>query len=296
MIGDERHKLQNGQLGIEVKAEGAELCSIKHAQNDGEARELLWQAGPAWPRHAPVLFPIVGQLRDNQLRHHGRSFCMTQHGFARDRRFAWVERGPVACRLVLEDDAQSRTCYPFAFRLELAYTLSGRTLRVRHIVTNTGNEVLPASTGAHPAFRWPLRDGIAKQDHVLEFEREEHAPVRRLTDGLLRDRAEPTPVRGRTLALNEALFAEDAVILDRPTSRAVRYGAPGVPGIEIRWDGFQELGVWSKPGAEFLCIEPWHGFADPETFDGEFATKPGLMLIPPGERRELGWQLDVLEA
>jgi galactose mutarotase-like enzyme len=296
MIGDERHKLQNGPLSVEVKADGAELCSVKQAQSYAEGRELLWQAGPAWPRHAPVLFPIVGQLRDNRLRHRGQWFRMTQHGFARDRRFSWVERGPAACRLVLEDDAQSRACYPFAFRLELAYSLSGRTLRVGHTVTNTGDEVLPASLGAHPAFRWPLATGIAKQDHVLEFEREEPAPVRRLTHGLLRDRAEPTPVRGRTLALDEALFAADAVILDRPASRAVRYGAPGVPGIEMRWDGFEELGIWSKPGAEFLCIEPWRGFADPETFDGEFVTKPGLMLIPSGESRELWWQLDLLEA
>jgi galactose mutarotase-like enzyme len=111
--------------------------------------------------------------------------------------------------------------------------------------------------------------------------------VRRLADGLLRENPEPTPIKGQTLALDPALFAADAVILPEPVSQSVRYTAPGAPTIELAWEGFRQLGIWSREAGSFLCIEPWHGTASPADFDGEFADKPGLMLIPPGERRTL---------
>jgi galactose mutarotase-like enzyme len=116
--------------------------------------------------------------------------------------------------------------------------------------------------------------------------------VRRLDGGLLRPGAEPTPIQGETLALAPSLFAADAVILDQVASRSVRYTAPGAEVIEVSWDGFEQLGIWTRmmgddSCADFLCIEPWHGIASPADFDGEFRDKPGLMLIPAGERRVL---------
>ncbi|WP_448204664.1 aldose 1-epimerase family protein [Azospirillum sp. sgz302134] len=286
----DRHTLSNGRLSATIKAEGAELCSLKDAQG----RELLWQAGPAWPRHAPVLFPIVGRLKNDELRHGGKTHRMTQHGFARDRRFAWEERSDTACRLSLADDEGTRALYPFAFRLELGFALEGDSLVIRHRLSNPGTELLPASLGVHPAFRWPLLDGIAKEAHELVFEADEPAPIRRVDGGLLSPTPEPTPIQGRRLPLNEGLFAADAVILDHPASRFVRYSAPGAPAITVSWEGFKELGIWSKPGgAEFLCIEPWHGHASPADFDGPFAEKPGLMHLAPGEERELSYRVKV---
>jgi galactose mutarotase-like enzyme len=275
--------MSNGTLSAEVKADGAELCSLR----DGGGAEVLWQAGPVWPRHAPVLFPIVGRLRDDTLRHEGRTHRLTQHGFARDKRFAWLNRSATGCRLVLHEDAETRAAYPFAFRLEIAYALDDDAIEQRLTVTNPGRSLLPASIGAHPAFAWPLADGVDKRAHMLEFAEPETAPVRRLTDGLLRAQAEPTPIAGRTLALDPALFAADAVILPDPVSRSVRYTAPGAPAIEVAWDGFRQLGLWSRVDGDFLCIEPWHGTASPADFDCEFLDKPGLMLIPPGEHRTL---------
>jgi galactose mutarotase-like enzyme len=278
----DRHGIASAGISAIVKADGAELCSLR----DAAGGELLWQALQVWPRHAPVLFPIVGRLAGDTLRHRGKSYRMTQHGFARDRVFQWVERTPTACRLALADDAETRDHYPFAFRFEVAYAVADATLSISFAVTNTGAETLPASMGAHPAFRWPLADGLARTAHVLTFSHPEPAPVRRLRGGLLLPEPVPTPIEGRVLRLDEALFAADALILDRPASRSVQYSAPGASGIDVAWDGFTELGLWSKPGADFLCIEPWRGYASPEGFDGEFADKPGLMLIPPGERRE----------
>ncbi len=285
----DRHVLENGYLKATIKVEGAELCSLR----DAEDEELLWQALPVWPRHSPILFPIVGRLKNDILRHRGHEYRMTQHGFARDRRFAWLQRTPTSCRLALHDDSETRALYPFAFRFEVGYTLADDALEVSFTIANPGRETLPASAGAHPAFLWPLVDDVEKTAHTLQFADPEPEPIRRLNDGLLIAEPQPSPIAGETLHLDPALFAADAVILDYPVSQSVRYGAPGAPTIELSWEGFSQLGIWSRAGGDFLCIEPWKGTASPVDFDGEFADKPGLMLIPQGERRSLLYRIRI---
>ena len=276
------HRIAGDGIAATIKADGAELCSLR----DASGAEFLWQALPVWPRHAPVLFPIVGRLARDTLRHRGRSYPLTQHGFARDRRFAWEERTPTSCRLSLRDDSETRARYPFAFCFEVSYAVTRDTLSATYAIVNPGEATLLASMGAHPAFRWPLADGVPKQAHTLTFAAAEPAPVRRLRDGLLLPELAPTPVIGTTLHLHESLFAADALIFDQPTSPSIRFTAPHAPWVEMSWDGFHQLGLWSKPSADFLCIEPWCGYASPAGFDGEFVEKPGLLLIQPGQRRE----------
>ncbi|PNG24249.1 aldose 1-epimerase family protein [Methylocella silvestris] len=275
------HKIRDGRLSAVITAAGAELTSL----TDPEGTEYIWQAGPAWPRYAPVLFPIVGRLNEDLLTHDGKSYRMTQHGFARDRVFSWMARAADSCSLQLVDDEETRAKYPFSFRLELSYRLAGGELHVGFAVVNTGAEILPASFGAHPAFNWPLRPDIAQEDYALLFSEEEPAPIRRLAGGLLKPEELATPIEGKRLALRENLFEADAIILDRVASRSVRFAAPQGPGVEVEWEGFRELGLWMKPGARFLCIEPWLGAASPVGFEGPFAAKPGLALIAPGETR-----------
>ena len=290
-MAQDSQTLQGDGISATIVAQGAELVSLQ----DNKGFEFLWQAGPEWRRHSPVLFPIVGRLNGDQLRHRGQTYPMTQHGFARDKPFAWAQSGPRSCTLVLTDDADTRTHYPFAFRLAVTYTLDRRQLGVTFDITNTGEEPMPASIGAHPAFNWPLLPDLAKTDYQLTFAAAEPAPVRRLKDGLLLKTPQPTPVEGNILALSERLFDEDAVILDHPASTSVRYAAERGPAIEMSWQGVQELGVWSKPGgAPFLCIEPWHGIASPVDFDGDFVDKPGLMLIAPGAKRVMSYQIRLL--
>jgi galactose mutarotase-like enzyme len=287
---NDTHTLRGAGLTAVVSAHGAELQSLKNA----DGLEMIWQAGPQWPRHAPLLFPIVGRLKNDELRHRGKTYPMKQHGFARDARFEWVERGEDSCTLVLVDNEETRGRYPFAFRLVVGFSLVPSGLRVSLEITNTNAEMMPASIGAHPAFNWPLQASIPKEAYRLTFSDDEPAPIRRLRDGLMRPAPEPSPIRGNTLALSERLFDDDAVIMDQPRSRSVSYAADSGPSIEIAWDGFRELGVWSKlGGAPFLCIEPWHGFASPEAFDGEFAEKPGVMHLAPAEKRSLVYRIGV---
>jgi len=286
---DDMHTISAGGLTATVKADGAELCSL----TTPGGLELLWQAGRAWPRHAPWLFPIVGRLGNDDLRHRGQIYKLTQHGFARDLRFEWLQRTAQSCALRLTDNAATRSRYPFAFALDITYTIDVASLDMTVGIANTGEETLPASFGAHPAFNWPLLPDIPKQSYSLIFPQPERAAIRRLSGGLMRDEAEPSPVQGSLLPLTERLFEADAVILDAPASRSVRYAGPSGPSLEIAWSGFRELGIWSRPGAPFLCIEPWRGFASPIGFDGAFADKPGLMLIAPGEAERLQYRITV---
>ncbi|AMA59719.1 aldose 1-epimerase family protein [Bradyrhizobium sp. CCGE-LA001] len=293
-MNDDTYTLRSGRLAATVKAHGAELCSL----TGGAGFEFVWQAGPEWPRHAPLLFPIVGRLANDELRHRGKSYRMTQHGFARDSRFAWAERGESRCTLVLEDSAATRALYPFAFRLSAAYAIDESGLDLTLTIANTGEETLPASIGGHPAFNWPLRAEGVKEDYALTFAQAESSPVRRLDGGLLRPAAEPSPIKGAVLPLSESLFADDAIIFERIDSNSVRYaagqGASTGTWLTMSWRGFRELGVWSKPaGAPFLCIEPWRGYASPAGFAGEFSDKPGLMHIAPGAEESLSFRIEV---
>lgn len=283
-------EIQGGRLSARVKPRGAELASL----TDAEGREFLWQAGEAWPRHAPILFPIVGRLRDDRLRMNGQEYRMSQHGFARDSDFEVAEQRASSCRLVLTDSEATRAAFPFPFRFEVDYALREATLSIGFTVTNTGEGALPFSLGAHPAFRWPLPGARSKPGHRIEFEQTE-SEARRLRGGLLDPTPVPFPIHGHNLGLREELFREDALILPGCASRRLRYTAPGAPVIELAWQGFTDLGLWMKPGAEFLCIEPWAGHSDPVDFEGSFFDKPGVMALAPGEASTFSLRISLEE-
>ncbi|MGA2082244.1 MAG: aldose 1-epimerase family protein [Holophaga sp.] len=274
------YTIASDHLRAAVKVHGAELCRLQ----TGAGVDLLWHGDPAvWGRQAPVLFPVVGALKDGRLRHRGRDYPMPKHGFARDRDFRMVRLAGHTCALRLQDDPDTRAQYPFPFQLDLTFTILGPELRVRYDLHNPGDHDLPASFGAHPAFRWPLLPGLLRESHWLEFEKAEGDLLPAVdAQGLLGGPARPSPLRGRLLALEDGLFAEDALVFRPVQSRAVRYSAPGAPVLQVAWDGFPHLGVWTKSGAEFLCIEPWRGHASPRDFDGEFADKPGVFKVRPG--------------
>jgi len=286
--------IRTDTLTVAVDPLGAELSSIRG--RDGV--ELLWQGGTAWTRRAPVLFPIVGRLTGDTLRHKGQAYTMTQHGFARDREFRVVEASPVRVVMRLSDDAASRAIYPFPFSLELVHAVEGSTLTVIARVENPGPGTLPFGLGAHPGFRWPLVDDVPKADHVVVFDADEAPEALSVVGGLLGP-PRPIPLMGRTLPLSEALFADDALVLPDVRSRSVRYAALKPDGSEARalafsWEGYPDLGLWSKPtGAPFLCIEPWLSMASPVGWDGEFTEKPGVVSLAPGESRTMTWRVTV---
>ncbi len=269
--------LSNPTLTAQISVLGAELVVLR----DEEGRDLLWNGDPTfWTGRSPLLFPIVGRVRDDRIRVGGVEYPIKPHGFARTSPFEVIEAADTFCRLRLSSDAATRAQYPFDFRLEVTYRLHEATLVVSASVLNVGERDMPASFGFHPAFRWPLPYGGAREAHEIRFEAPETAPIRRPADGLIALAAHPSPVEGRRLKLRDDLFDAGAIVFDRLGSRSVQYGTPEGRSITVAFPDMPHLGIWTKPGAGFVCIEPWQGYADPEGFDGELGEKPGVVLVP----------------
>ncbi|QJU57209.1 aldose 1-epimerase family protein [Sphingomonas sp. AP4-R1] len=272
--------IRSDRLSAEISTLGAEL----HALRDEAGRDLLWDGDPAWwTGRAPVLFPIVGAVANDTIHVDGTAYTLAKHGFARKTEWELVERTESCATFRLEDSEATRAVYPFAFRLDLRFTIEGATLSMIATLDNIGTRDLPASFGFHPALRWPLPYGGAKDAHRVIFAAPEPAPIRRIDGaGLMRPAPEPTPVAGDTLAPDANLFEDDAIIFDRLASRSLIFGAPDTRGLQVDFPDMPELGIWQKPGAPYLCIEPWAGFADPQGYAGELRDKPGILKLPAG--------------
>ncbi|QQN75355.1 aldose 1-epimerase family protein [Croceicoccus sp. YJ47] len=286
--------IRGGGMSARIDADGAQLMTL----DDDAAGPLLWDGDPQfWTGRSPILFPVIGCVAGNAYRLDGREYAMTKHGFARDNRFALDRVTADRARFTLTENARPGADYPFAFALSLTYALDEDGLSMTACIANRGDRPMPASFGFHPALRWPLPYGGEREDHAVVFADTEPDPIRRLNpDGLLLDERFATPVDGDTLTPRDAMFAEDALIFDALRSRRVRFGVPGRTRLEIGFDDFSALGIWTKPGAPFLCIEPWQGIADPVGFDGDIFAKPGIMAIAPDDTRTLTMTIRKLPA
>jgi galactose mutarotase-like enzyme len=280
--------LANPALTARISARGAELQSLVPAWGG----EMMWHADPAvWGWHAPNLFPVVGALAGDSLVHRGVRYAMPAHGFLRHCMTEAIEQTADAAIFRLTDSPATWHRYPFAFTLTIAFRLDDDRLVQTFTVANPATEPLLVSLGAHPAFRWPLADGLERAAHRLTFTQDEPQPIRRVAGGLLGAEPWPTPVNGRVLALADSLFDISAIVWDRLNSRQATFGVAGDVGIELTFDDFPHFGLWTKPGAGFLCLEPWQGYISPQGFDGELADKPGIVAIAPGTSRQ--WSLSI---
>lgn len=282
--------LVSDELSADVALLGAELVRL----DDAVGQALLWSGDATWwAGRAPLLFPIVGGLADDTFRHRGRAYTLPRHGFARRSVFTAIERGTAHVTLRLEDSEATRAVWPFAFRLDVTHRLTGTRLETVAEVTNRSDEAMPCAFGFHPAFRWPLPGAGGRSAHTIRFETPETAPIRRLDGrGLVEPTPRPSPVDTAILALDDQLFVEDAVVFDRPASRRLRYGT-GEIGLDIVFPDMPHLALWSKPGAPFVCIEPWQGHADPADFTGEIVDKPGMVQLAPGASRRFSMSVEL---
>ncbi|HEY0747598.1 MAG TPA: aldose 1-epimerase family protein [Steroidobacteraceae bacterium] len=291
-------------LIAEIDPLGAQLSSLK----DRAALDLLWDGDPkVWAGRAPLLFPIVGALAGGTYRVGSESFQLPRHGFARGKLFSIENTSSSAAKFRLSADSASLQVYPFHFELDVEYVISGTTLSVITQISNQGDADMPASFGYHPGFRWPLPFGQPRSAHFIDFEMDEPAPVRRIdAAGLLTAQRHATPVAGRRLSLTDSLFQSDVIIFDQIKSRSVIYGAAQGPLIKI---GFADvrgaaapgaaapyLGIWTKPGAPFICIEPWHGVTDPEGYSGDLKDKPGIFVLSAGASLTAAMDITLIES
>jgi galactose mutarotase-like enzyme len=273
--------IASGGLTAQIDPHGAQLSALR----GGEGNDLLWNGDPKiWASRAPLLFPIVGVLVDGVYRLGPKTYPLSRHGFARDKIFTLQNSTPSSAAFRLHADTATFSVYPFRFELDVRFELSGATLSLNTAIRNLGEADMPAGFGYHPAFRWPLPFGQPRAAHFIEFEQEEAAAVRRIdAAGLLTPVRHPTPVANRRLELTDTLFQNDVLIFDQLKSRSVSYGGASGPRLRIGFPDTPYLGVWTKPGAPFICIEPWHGITDPEGFAGDLTQKPGMQVLEAGE-------------
>ena len=281
-----QHILENDQLTVSLSTQGAEVQSVR---NKATGQEYIWTADPAvWARHAPVLFPIVGKLKDDQYRLGTDTYRMTQHGFARDKDFKVVDQNRHQITFGLTADPETTERYPFNFTLDVHYQLTDNRLDTTYQVINHDRTEMPFSIGAHPGFLCPRQvDGQPEEYHLL-FEQEETLERHLLEDGLRTGETRDVLEGSQTLALPPSLFEDDALIFTDLTSDLVSIvpQSTGRPMVTVTFPGFPYLGVWQKVGADFYCIEPWYGLADKADADGGFTRKEGIQTLSPEDTFE----------
>lgn len=279
-----------------INSLGAQLNSLQ----DMQGTEYLWQADPTyWGGQAPVLFPVVGALRDGKTTINGKTYEMKRHGFARTMDFTVLEQQEDQVVYALKADDKTKEQYPFDFELRIVYRLQGKTLTNEYIVLNHGDSVMPFVVGGHPAFRCPVVEGETFEDYVVEFEQEETADcpsVNRAT-GLI-DFGNCTRVlnKERAIALRHDLFYKDALVFDKLKSRRVTLRSQkSNRGVEMSFPGFDYLGVWSAVNdAPFVALEPWTGCATCEDEDNVMEHKRNMTMLKPGEQFSVAFSVKLL--
>jgi len=279
----EKLNIGSPALRVTLKLTGAEMCSIMDLR---DGCEHLWQADPEfWGRHAPILFPTVGESKDGAITVRGASFPMGRHGFARFRDFGLVGKDNASATFRLVADAQTRQSYPFDFIFETGYRVDGATIEQTFHVKNTGNVPMAFQLGGHPAFAVPCGNGGDHTDHSIVLGKKGNYARHLLTKGgLFSGEVRPFMHDTDRFALSHELFKEDAVVFkDASISEAALVNNVTGKQVQMRFDGFPHLGVWSMPGAGYVCIEPWIGCADDADGTNDMFLKDSAVKLDPGQ-------------
>lgn len=281
MEGKSHFEIENEFLKVVIKTSGAELSSIiqKHT-----GLEYLWQGGTQWPRQAPVLFPVVGQLKNNSYRYQDIAYTLERHGFARNKVFHVSGATPHEVTFYMEDDEQTRSCYPFSFRLTIRYTVDHQFLHAHYEVNNTDQKILYFSIGAHPAFQIPLSPAEGYEDYFLKFNKKEKAVRYMISGGLIDTVTKPVLENTDLLPLSKPLFYDDALVFKGLQSDCISIrNRINHRGLDFHFSGFPYFGIWSARDAGFVCLEPWHGLADHVNHSQRLEEKEGILKLEHGE-------------
>ncbi len=273
--------LENPWLKATFKTLGAELSSLVSITNN---TEHIWQADPSiWNRHAPILFPIVGQVENNSYSFEGKDFKMSQHGFARDRQFKVESQTSDSIVFSLDSDEESSKIYPFQFSLFVMYTLITDKLEISYKVVNKDSKKIYFSIGAHPGLVCPFQENESFEDYILEFEKPETATRHFFAGGLLNGNIQEKYLENsQTIPLSYDLFKDDAIILEGLVSEYVDLkSTKSGKYLRFYFKDFPLLAFWTKPGmnADFICIEPWFGVADIKGRKENFSQKPFIQSL-----------------
>ncbi|WP_429971838.1 aldose 1-epimerase family protein [Fructilactobacillus sp. Tb1] len=273
--------LKNEYFTVEISKLGAEIQSIKSADND---IEYIWQGQDHyWKRHAPILFPIVGKLKDDNYIYDGKNYHMTQHGFIRDNYFEVTEKSTdeVTFRFISNDD--TKQIYPFNFTFLITYKLDGNSLDASIEVINNDADTMYFSIGAHPGFNVPLlKDKEAFDDYYVVAAPKRKFDLMQIDSDGLSQQSNEAPLDS-PIQLNHDLFTHDAKIFDiggNQRSMVMLQSDKSKHGVSMTAYNCQYIGVWSDKDADFICLEPWWGIADTKNTDGVLKDKKGIIKLP----------------
>lgn len=265
--------LSNSKLSAQINAKGAELVSLKSNESN---EEFIWEGNPAfWGKHSPVLFPIVGTLKNNSYTYNDKKYQLLRHGFARDSDFKLIRSKTSEATFALQSSDESRKVFPFEFELQLTYTLVDNQLIIRYTVINLDSKAIPFSIGAHPAFALPNDF----ENYSLTFSDQETLKCYTLENDLVSDTTFEIELTNKKLPLTYSTFANDALIFKNLSSKEITILEDSHPKLKVVFDDFKNLGIWTKVGAPFICIEPWLGYSDTIHSNGNLFEKDGIQVV-----------------
>lgn len=284
--------LENDNLKVTISSKGAQLTSLIDKNND---TEYIWQADESiWNYHAPNLFPIVGNLNNNTLHVDGKNYTMNRHGFARTSTFRRLESSPDHAKFSLDYSDETLSIYPYKFEFQVVYHLSKRSLKITYKVINKDNKDIYFSVGAHPAFNVPLAKDESYEDYYFQFEVEEDLDTYLISASGLFTGDTRKVITGNKLPLTKNMFDDDALVFKNLKSKSIilRNNA-GTRHVKIDFAQFKQLGLWAKPNAPFICIEPWLGYADNEGEIKDISEKEAIEVVEHGHVFEADYTISI---
>jgi len=285
--------IENDYLKIEVNTRGAELSKL---YSKATKLDYLWNGDPAfWAKHSPILFPVVGTLKNDTYHFQNKTYHLSRHGFAREMDFEMTAKSDHSLSFTLASTASTLTNFPFDFRLEIIYILQLNKVSIQYNVLNTSPHEMYFSVGGHPAFNVPLEENIAFEDYYIEFGEEETTgrwPISR--EGLIEALPTEELILQKKLPLTHELFNKDALVFKYLNSTSLKLiSDKSAHGISVHFEGFPFLGIWSGKNGNFICIEPWCGIADSVASHQQFIQKEGINMITPGQVFKRRWSVEL---
>ena len=279
--------ISNSTISASINHSGAELFSLKYNNN----KEYIWEGNPEfWGKHSPILFPIVGTLKNNTYTIDKKEYQLTRHGFARDMEFQLLEKTNNSAVFSLESNTETLKIYPFHFELQLIYSIENTTLNIEYVVINKGETKMPFSIGAHPAIALPQNF----KNYAFEFEKEETLKFNLLENDLISNKTSILETVKNIVPLNYILFENDALVFKTLESNSLTILENSKPYVKVDFEDFPRLGIWTKNQAPFICIEPWFGYSDTAENSGDLFQKEGILVLDAEETFHSKFSIKIL--
>lgn len=279
--------IQNNFLKATLNSKGAELNSLVKI---ADSKEFIWDGNPAfWGKSAPVLFPIVGTLKNNSYFYENKKYELSRHGYARDLEFEVLDKNESQITFSLKATEFTKSKFPFEFELQINYALENSELKIGYTVFNHGTQKMSFSIGAHPAFALPENF----ENYTLAFDKQEILECFVLENDLIAT-SYPISLINKKLPLSYPIFEKDALIFKQLESKKITILENNLPLLSINFEDFKNLGIWTKINAKFICLEPWLGYSDTTESNGNILEKEAIMILEPKKSFASEFSIEIL--